>query len=142
VILERILVAVDGSPNGTDALVWATGLADRLGAEVVAVHALGLLDRLGSESPGPSQPRREVIRRRFEGEWCAPLDATGVPARKLLVDGSPAEVVLRVAEQEDVDLVVVGCRGHAAVPARLLGSTSTAVAQGSTRPVVVVPARA
>lgn len=136
--VDVILVAVDGSANGRRALEWATALAARLDAEVLAVHALGLLDH-DAHRAVPALPRREQIRDCFEREWCAPLDAEGVRSRRLLVDGSPAAVVLRIAEEEDVDLIVVGSRGHAAVPARLLGSTSTAVVQESTRPVVVIP---
>ncbi len=138
--LDRILVAVDGSSNAADALRWAAALAQQAGAEVVAVHALGLLEHGPGSAPSPALPRRDEIRTRFEHDWCAPLDATEVRSRRLLVDGPAAAVVLRVAEDEDVDLIVVGCRGHAAVPARLLGSTSTTVAQESTRPVAVVPA--
>ncbi len=51
----------------------------------------------------------------------------------------PGVRVLAVAEEEDADLVVLGSRGLGGYPEQLLGSTSTQVAQRSTRPVTIVP---
>jgi len=137
--LDRILVAVDGSDNSLAAVVWVAGLAAATGAEVVAVHALGLLDRLDGGEQVPSQPNRDEITRRFEDEWCAPLDAAGVRSRRIVRDGNPVSVVLAAADDEDVDLIVLGSRGLGGYPELLLGSTSTQVAQHSSRPVTIVP---
>jgi nucleotide-binding universal stress UspA family protein len=137
--LERILVAVDGSDNSLTAVDWAAQLAGATGAEVVAVHALGLLERMDTEDPVPAQPNRDEIQRRFETTWCAPLDRPGVRSRRLIRDGNPVSVVLAVADEEDADLIVLGSRGLGGYPEQLLGSTSTQVAQHSTRPVTIVP---
>ena len=134
--LERILVAVDGSENSVAAVTWAADLASSTGAEVIAVHALGLLERMDTE-PEPAEPHRDEIQRRFETEWCAPLD--GLKSRRLLRDGSAVPVLLGVADEEDVDLIVLGSRGLGGYPELLLGSTSTQVAQHSHRPVTIVP---
>jgi nucleotide-binding universal stress UspA family protein len=137
--LDRILVAVDGSDNSLAAVEWVTGLAAATGAEVVAVHALGLLDRLDGGEQVPSQANRDEITRRFEDDWCAPLDAAGVRSRRIVRDGNPVSVVLVAADDEDVDLIVLGSRGLGGYPELLLGSTSTQVAQHSSRPVTIVP---
>jgi nucleotide-binding universal stress UspA family protein len=137
--LDRILVAVDGSDNSLAAVVWVAGLAAATGAEVVAVHALGLLDRLDGGEQVPSQANRDEITRRFEDDWCAPLDAAGVRSRRIVRDGNPVSVVLAAADDEDVDLIVLGSRGLGGYPELLLGSTSTQVAQHSSRPVTIVP---
>jgi nucleotide-binding universal stress UspA family protein len=137
--LERIVVAVDGSDNSLTAVDWAAQLAGLTGAEVVAVHALGLLEHLEAEDPVPAQPHRDEIQRRFETTWCAPLDRAGVRSRRFVRDGNPVSVVLAVAAEEDADLVVLGSRGLGGYPEQLLGSTSTQVAQRSTRPVAIVP---
>jgi nucleotide-binding universal stress UspA family protein len=129
VSIERILVAVDGSANSLAAVGWAASLAGTAGAEVVAVHALGLLEHVD----------RDEVRQRLESEWCAPLEQAGVGYHCLLQDGPPVDVVLSVAEAEHVDLIVLGCRGLGGYPEQLLGSTSTQVAQRSSRPVTIVP---
>ncbi len=127
--IERLLVGVDGSTNAAAAVAWATAAASQLGASVVAVHALGLLEH----------PDRAAQVARLEGEWTAPLREAGVECACIARDGNPISVVLDVAAEHDVDLIVLGSRGLGGFPERLLGSTSTQVAQRSTRPVVVVP---
>jgi nucleotide-binding universal stress UspA family protein len=137
--MERIVVGVDGSTNSLAAVEWAAGMAQITGAEVVAVHAYGLLEHLQSPEEVSAQSHRDEIRRRFEADWCAPLDRIGVKSRRQLRDGSPVVVLLASAEDENADLIVVGSRGLGGYPELLLGSTSTQVAQSSKRPVTIVP---
>jgi nucleotide-binding universal stress UspA family protein len=137
--LERILVGVDGSENSKRALAWGVTLAERFQAEVVAVHAVGLLSRLGSGPPVPSHSHLEELHQVFESDWCASLSDCGVPHRLLCLDGPPVRVVLDAAEQEDVDLIVVGSRGVGGFAELQLGSTSHQVVEHTRRPVLVVP---
>lgn len=138
--LHRILVGVDGSTNSLAAVEWAAGLAQLTGAEVIAVHALGLLERLTPGSDAiPVESHQQDIRRAFEAEWCEPLERTGIPARRVLRYGTPVMSLLSLADEEDVDLIVLGSRGLGGFPQLLLGSTSTQIAQHSSRPVAIVP---
>lgn len=137
--IDRIVVAVDGSDGSARALTWAAMLAETVGAELIAVHALGLLEADESGQPVPVQGHRDEIRRRFESEWCAALDERDVRARRVLQDGPAVSVLLSVADREDADLIVLGSRGLGGFPEQLLGSTSTQVAQTSNRPVTIIP---
>ena len=129
--IERILVGVDGSEDSRRALEWAAELAAPLGAEVVAVHALGLLEHLEAGADLVSV---------FEERWCAPLaEHPEVRARRVVEDGPPAMVLLRLADQEEADLVVVGSRGVGGFDELLLGSTSTQVTHHARVPVTVIP---
>lgn len=127
--ISLVLVGVDGSDNGERALRWAAGLAATVDAEVLAVHAVGLLDQLHHD---------EVVEQ-FESVWCSPLEEAGVRHRKELVDGPPSMTLLRLVEQEPVDLVVVGSRGTGGFPELQLGSTSLQLVHHSPVPVTVIP---
>jgi nucleotide-binding universal stress UspA family protein len=137
--VERILVGVDGSSNARRALDWAILIGQQFSAQLVVVHAVGLLTHLGAGAPVPSQSHLDELRHAFESIWCAPLADAGLEHRRLLVDGSPVRVLLDAAEREQVDVVVVGSRGFGGFAELLLGSTSSQVAQHSTRPVLIVP---
>jgi len=138
--IARIMIGVDGSEDSRVALGWAAGLARQLDAEIVAVHAVGLLEHLApADDPVPAAPHREEIQQVFEERWCAPLDAAGVRSRRLMADGPPAMVLLRVAAEEDVDLIVVGSRGVGGFPELQLGSTSAQLVQHAPVPVTVIP---
>jgi nucleotide-binding universal stress UspA family protein len=138
--LDRIVAGVDGSPNSVAALEWGVGLAELVGAELVAVHALGLLERLDDDTLVPANPHRDEIVRRFENVWCAPLARSQVTSRRVVRDGPPLMVLLAMAEEEHADAVLVGSRGLGGHPGLLLGSTSTQVAQHARCPVLIVPA--
>lgn len=137
--VERIVVGVDGSDNGRRALEWAMLLAGGFGAEIIAVHAVGLLATVAGGARVPSQGHWDELQAEFEQDWCAALTGSDLPARRLLLDGPPALVLLGAADREDADLIVVGTRGTGGFTELLLGSTSHQVAQHSTRPVVIVP---
>jgi nucleotide-binding universal stress UspA family protein len=124
--IGTVLVGVDGSEGAMRARAFAEGLAAQLGAAVVVVHARGLLEAAAAGGTGHATVAGE-----------APAAAL---AGAIVVDGEPVDVLLRVAEERRADLLVVGSRGIGGRPELLLGSTSTELAQRSTRPVVVVPA--
>jgi nucleotide-binding universal stress UspA family protein len=136
-MIERIVVGVDGSVNSLAALVWAGDLARALDAEVVVVHGIGLRESEAFRDEGS----HELLERELREVWCAPLAASGVRHRALLIDGDPVGVLLRTASDVVADLVVVGCRGVGDDSALMLGSTSAQVTQRSDVPVVVVPRR-
>ncbi len=142
--MRRVVVGTDGSDNARHALAWVAGVAVPSDAEVVAVHCLGLLFHpdAGALGPGalePAQSHRDEIRALLDGAWTAPLRDAGVRFRAELRDGSPVTVLLAVADEVDADLLVVGRRGAGGFPGLLLGSTSSQLAQSSTRPVTIVP---
>ena len=135
---RRIVVGVDGSAVARRALSWAVDLAQAIGAEVVAVHALGLLTQV-SGATAPVVEHRHEVARAFEDEWCAPLRHSAVEHRCVLVDGNPVTALAAAAEELGAGLVVVGSRGTGGFPGLQLGSTSHQLVQHSTTPVVVIP---
>jgi nucleotide-binding universal stress UspA family protein len=138
--LERILVGVDGSSNGTRALEWAMLLGRQSDGEVIAVHAIGLLAHLGPGPGVPSHAHLPELRQAFETESCAPLRNSPVPHRLLLIDGAPVRVLLSLAESEQIDVIVVGSRGVGGFPELNLGSTSHQLAEHADCPVLILPA--
>lgn len=135
---RQIVVGVDGSPGSRQAMRWAGRLARLLDAEVVVVHAIGLLEE--RHAPGASvAQRRAELRTLVEDEWCAPLATADCPHRIEVRDGSPVDVLLRVAEASGAALVVTGCRGVGGNTALALGSTSLKLLQAARLPVLVVP---
>lgn len=138
--VPRILVGVDGSADADRALRCAVTLAGALDAEVLAAHAVTLLAHLGPGPAVPSEQHLDEIRRQFEEDWCRSLVESGVAFRRLLVPGEPVATLLRLAEEREVDMIVVGRRGVGGAPQLLLGSTSHQLVQHAGCPVLVVPA--
>jgi nucleotide-binding universal stress UspA family protein len=122
--MKRILVAVDGSDGANAALAEAISLADALDASLTSVADV-LTEQFASA--------RAAVH-----EALAQAEAAGVDADYEILEGDPAEQIVRIATLRDVDLVVVGSRGLGGFAGALLGSVSRAVAQHADRPVLVV----
>jgi nucleotide-binding universal stress UspA family protein len=136
--VKCIVVGTDGSEHATRAIRWAADLAAHTGATVVATHAVGLLVPT-PDGPMPSGPLHDELRKLLENEWTEPLRSAGVPVRCRLEEGSAVMAVLRAAEEEGADLIVVGSRGAGGFSELHLGSTSHQVALYADRPVTIVP---
>lgn len=127
-----VIVGVDASPESLVALEWALTLAGGLRCRVIAVHAVGLLE------DGGYRPHPDLAGLIDDARDRVPL-ARGIPVERIVEDGPAADVIVRVAEREGADLIVVGSRGHGQAP-RLLGSTSEAILARAQLPVLVIPA--
>jgi nucleotide-binding universal stress UspA family protein len=126
-----IVVGVDASPESLAALEWAVRLAVALGSRLVVVHAAGLLEEGGYRERPDVAAIVDAARRRVSGGEDAPIAV-------IVEDGPAADVVVRVAQREDAELIVVGSRGVGQAP-RLLGSVSEAVLAHAHVAVLVVP---
>ena len=142
---KRILVGTDGSPPSLKSVREAARLAKAGGAELLVVCAYGALDqgtvnRWREEAPDeiswrftPSTIADEAI---LKGETAAAEE--GVAARMLTEPGEAAEALIRVAEREDVDLIVVGNRGMTGPTRFLLGSVPNKVSHNAPCDVLII----
>jgi nucleotide-binding universal stress UspA family protein len=139
--LQVIVVGTDGSEGALRAMEWAAGLAGAGAACVRAVHVL-TYDRefVRDLTLDTMTTWRRNLESSLKSAWVAPLHDQGIPHRWTLVeDESPAAGLIRAADREQADLIVVGTRGRSTFGGRVLGSTSYSLTHHSRRPVVVVP---
>lgn len=119
--MQRVMVGVDGSPGSRAALDWARVVAEGAEAELVAAQV------------GPSGDDAELGLIAWCSEEATPVD------RALVVDGDPADALLRAATGEQADLLVVGTRGSGGFAGLHLGSVAHHLAHHSTVPLAIVP---
>lgn len=83
---------------------------------------------------------RHELERDLKAGWVEPLRTAGVEFRCTMIEGdSPAQTLVEVAERENVDIIVIGARGHANLAERLLGGVTYRLSHRASRPVIVVP---
>lgn len=136
---QRILVGFDGSPNSQAAARWAVRFASPGSTVVVAWVWDATPLAVGSDAfffPDASDLAAERFNHLVE-----PLEfeatAAHVTLEREFIRGTPRAALS--GQADDVDLVVVGARGHGAVGSALLGSVSTWILHHVHRPIVVVP---
>ncbi|WP_254536270.1 universal stress protein [Halomarina litorea] len=145
---ERILVPTDGSKTAEVAIDHALDLAERYGAEV---HALYVVDTdamnlsLGTEQVDRLRSGKfgemTEVRERAEAATAAVADRArerGIDVVEYQTGGRPHDAIADYAEDEAIDLIVMGSHGHSGVRRALLGSVTERVLRTTHRPVLVV----
>ena len=143
--MKRILVATDGSPSSTEAVAFGVELASEHAAELIFVHVVPTLDVVPATGFGmggafPHEPSKHdhVLLE----EAAAIASEHGVLSTTAMLRGDTVDEIVAYADSHDVDLIVVGSRGHGAIAGALLGSVSRGVLGESKRPVLIVRAAA
>lgn len=138
-----IVIGTDGSPSGHAAVEYGAGLARLVAADVLLVTVRAAPPMLLGDPHYQRRVRDDFAHARAAlDDAHEELDELGLDYESELLEGSPAEELLRIAEARDADLVIVGSRGRRPVRAALLGSVSSEVAARARVPVVIVPPRA
>jgi nucleotide-binding universal stress UspA family protein len=143
--MNRILVATDGSQSAAEAVEFGIELAAEHQAELIFVHVVPELDLIpatvfsigGAFPHEPSTEDRALLE-----DAAAVAEAHGVLCTTALLRGETVDEIVAYADSHDVDLIVVGSRGHGTISTALLGSVSRGILQESMRPVLVVRAGA
>jgi nucleotide-binding universal stress UspA family protein len=146
--MKKILIATDGSPSSAEAVAFGIELACEHEAEVIFAHVAPALDIIPMAGYGmvgalPRVPHEPTAFDHASLEEAVQAAAeAGVEARSKLLIGNAADEIVTFADDQNVDLVVVGSRGHGALASALLGSVSRGVLSESKRPVMIVRAQA
>ena len=139
--MRKILVATDGSPSSAEAVAFGVELASEHEAELIFVHVVPTLDVVPSTGFGiafphePSQHDHVLLE-----DAAAVASEHGVISTTAMLRGDTVDEIVAYADSHDVDLTVVGSRGHGAIAGALLGSVSRGVLGESKRPVLIVRA--
>jgi nucleotide-binding universal stress UspA family protein len=143
-MFRSILVAVDGSPAATAALMQAIDLARAEGARLTLISVAAPLRWQVAAAPYVPLPREDELERdaRETLDRAESLVPEGVPVSTALRRGRVAEEILKRVEAGEHDLVVIGSRGLGRAGSFLLGSVSRAVLAGSPVPVLIARAAA
>lgn len=151
---HHILVCLDRSPFSEVCLPHAISLATTFGSEVTLMHVM----QPRYEHPGPHttdalgwEIARQEARAYLEQHEQETAQALGRPVATRLEQGHPAERIVALAHELDVDLTVLGSHGEGGVTAWNLGSTvqqvlavtrgSVFIAHSSVAPNAVRPQR-
>ena len=146
--VRTITVGLDGSAHARRALAWmaALSLAPTTRIRLVAVaepqHYPSSAPALLRETLRTSVAAVEAERRgALQEEIASAVASLGSPLGSIesrVVTGAPGEMIVREAERDGSDLIVVGARGAGTVARLLLGSVSESVLRHAGCPVLVV----
>ena len=139
-MFHKILVANDGSDHARKAFTTAVGMAQSWHSEL---HMICVEEHL----PHYAATVGEVLEEKDEEdtyfgtlvrEAQAEAAAVGVELRALITPGHEVETVVRYANENGFDLLVIGFMGHSRVLGRIMGGSASNLTRLSPCSVLVV----
>jgi nucleotide-binding universal stress UspA family protein len=139
----KILHPTDFSESAEQARAQAIRLARALGAEIILFHVSveTPLYAEGMLTAGTVQKIFDAQRKWAEEALearAAEIRAAGLPVRWKLTVGLPFDAIVRAAEEEGADMIVMGTHGRRGLEGLLLGSVANKVVRLAGCPVLTV----
>jgi nucleotide-binding universal stress UspA family protein len=148
-LFRRILCPVDFSDCSMHALAYAISLAQDLGAHLIVLHAMtyelavtpdmyGAIIMNDPETLGAFYRRYEADTRQRMADAVPATLAASCSVETMVSTGKPGGEILRVASEQQADLIVVGVQGRGAADLMFFGSTTNHVLREAVCPVLTV----
>lgn len=151
--IKKVLYTTDLSKNSAYAFYYAVDMAKKYNASIVILHTVEPIPHVYTEG-GTGVLRRiekqqqetdvEDIKKRVQ-EFCKKIEnQAGFPCTdlvsKILVPlGYPVEEILKAADDEGCDAIILGTHGKGFLRQTFLGSVSVSVLERTRKPVFIIP---
>ncbi len=141
--MDNILIPLDFSETTLEVLDRASLLARSFSAKLWLIHVAPPEPDFVGYGAGPQTVRDQVAselrdEHRRTQQVAEKLRRSGLAATALCPQGATVKTILHEAEKLEVDLIVMGSRGHGKLRGLLLGSQSQKVLQHAPCPVMIV----
>ena len=148
---NKILLPTDGSKNSEKAIEHALTIAEFEDAEIIilnvvdSVYLTGLPEEdlitksemiLEEESKKVTKRVEEIIKN-IEAEKGS--EGKEIKMSTRTIEGNAADVILKLSEQEDIDLIVIASSGKHMLDRFLLGSVTEKTVRHTKVPILVIP---
>ncbi|MEM2933347.1 MAG: universal stress protein [Methanocellales archaeon] len=142
---NSILIATDGSQHTKSAVKHGLALAKLSNAKVYAVYVIDIGMFASIPMDTTLENMHELLKK--EGELATrsveeEAKALGIEIEKIILEGNPAQEIVKFANANNIDLIVMGTLGKSGLERFLLGSVAEKVIRTASCPVMVVRSRA
>ena len=150
---KKIMIATDGSDCSNLATDKGIELARLTGGTVYAVYVMSTAYSFdidgGAFSSVGTNPYWTSIRKALKNQGQQAVDyiknlgeAKGINVQSILLEGNPSEELIRYANEEKMDIVIMGTHGKIGVNRMLMDSVAGNLVRHSKVPVMVVGKKA
>ncbi len=147
--MKNILFATDFSPIAENAFIYALMMANELECGIDTIHVYSLPDISNVSLPNTLRGIYESIEmEQFENykdavprlnEFAARHNMSHVDMNHILIEGNPAEVIVKYARNQGYEMIIMGKKGSTGLVSVFIGSVAAKVMSNSNVPVFVIP---
>ena len=139
---KKILIATDGSKATEKAVDFGIEIARLNGSKVYAVYVIDItsFDSILMDEVWEKDMQEQFEKTGRKATSCVEENAkaVGVEAESIILKGNPAKEIVDFAEEQKVDMIVVGSLGKSGVEQFVIGGVSEKVLRNAKVPVLVV----
>ena len=140
---QKIMIATDNSEPGKKAIKTGIAIAKLTGAKVYAVYVVASkgISLIPPRGAGWEKAMKEHLM--VEGEEATTFvkeagEEAGVEVEPVILEGDPGDEITGFAENNEIDLIVMGTQGKTGIKRFLIGSVAENVVRSSKQAVLVV----
>jgi nucleotide-binding universal stress UspA family protein len=140
-MIKKILLPVDGSENAEKSVESGLSLATAIGASVLGVYVIDTSSFVSLPETFIWENVRELLDEEGKKALTYVENAAkkgGVKLSTKLLEGSPASEIVKTADEENANLIVMGTAGRKGLDRFFLGSVSEKVLRTASCSVMVV----
>jgi nucleotide-binding universal stress UspA family protein len=151
--IKKILYSTDLSKNAAYAFFYAVDMAKKYNASIVILHTVEPIPHVYTEGGTGVLRSIEIQQRETDCEdikksvqdYCMRIESragfacTGLVSKILVPLGYPVEEILKAADDEGCDAIILGTHGKGFLRQTFLGSVSVSVLERTRKPVFIIP---
>jgi nucleotide-binding universal stress UspA family protein len=143
IIMKRILIPTDFSDCAEKAITFAVQSAKILPAEIILLHALDIQGSLYTDYMGVTKEYNKALQNQFLHKLNSIKDNLGkdekISLKAIVSRNSLKNAIAEVADDYDIDLIIMGTLGASGIKKVFFGSNTSSVIGNSKIPVLVIP---
>ena len=139
--IKKILWPTDFSDEAKEAFLYASAFAEIFKAKIVALHVIPDISPALYDAAlvvkGELAKRVAFVKKETQKKFDSLKKAKNVEFKTLIKEGNAAKKIIETAEEENVDLIVLGRRGLSSVEKLFIGSVANQVLRNSSVPLLL-----
>ena len=146
-MFKTILCPIDLKPRSKMALKKAINIAYQFSSKIILLNIHEefmskeqmIMSRVSVSKLGDEFKKIALEAKSDMKSLIKELEADNIDCEYVLRDGKPYDAIIKIAEEKEVDLIVMGTNGKDSLTDLFLGTTAQKVVESSICPVLVMP---
>ncbi len=139
--IDKILWSTDFSDEAQEALLYADAFAKTFDAKIIALHVIPDISPALYDAAlvvkGELAKRVAYVKEEAQKKFDSLKKVKNLDFKALVREGNAAKKIIETAEEENVDLIVLGRRGLSAIEKLFIGSVANQVLRNSPVPLLL-----
>ena len=146
-MFKTILCPIDLKPRSKMALKKAINIAHQFNSKILLLNIHEefmskqemVMSRVSVSKLGDEFKKIAIEAKNEMRTLLKDLEAESVDCEYILRDGKPHDIIVKIANEQEVDLIVMGTNGKDSLTDLFVGTTAQKVVESATCPVLVMP---